>query len=278
MWETQIISCLKGQYFVCDGFRSFWIALCLLLWNYLLTLKRIAKPLLKITFSVINRCSPVNSHCMQWKSAKIYLSQPAFCIVFQDHWLNSVWSSRITAWILYDLPGSLAELWSSRITGWILYDLPGSLAEFCVIFQDHWLNSVWSSRITGCYLYDLTGSLAAFFMIFQNHWLLSVWSSRITGWFLYDLPGSLALWSYRITGFFLYDLPGSLAPFLYDLPGSLDAFWMIFQDHWLLFCVHFHCQDSCFIFPEEEYTGRIFGISKFMISLKQSKQKCWLRF
>ncbi len=40
---------------------------------------------LKIPFSMISPCSPVSIyHLMQWKCVKMYQSQEAFCVIFQD--------------------------------------------------------------------------------------------------------------------------------------------------------------------------------------------------
>ncbi len=59
----------------------------LLLWNYLLILNMVTESLLRITFSVIGRCSLMpTSHWLQGKCARISVSKAAYCKHFQ--WKN----------------------------------------------------------------------------------------------------------------------------------------------------------------------------------------------
>jgi hypothetical protein len=58
----------------------------LLPWNCLPILKMLTKNFLKISFSVISRCSLVpTSHLLQWKCARINLSQVASGMILQNH-------------------------------------------------------------------------------------------------------------------------------------------------------------------------------------------------
>jgi hypothetical protein len=72
----------------------------LLLWNYLLNLKMLTKTLLKIPFSVIDRCFPVStSHRLPGKCARINMSQAASGMILQNHrWLPAcIFSVKIAA-------------------------------------------------------------------------------------------------------------------------------------------------------------------------------------
>ena len=67
------------------------LTFCFLLWNYLQILKMLTETLLKIPFSVIGRCS--SSADLQWlkgRCARIYLSQAASGMIFQNHRLLPV--------------------------------------------------------------------------------------------------------------------------------------------------------------------------------------------
>ncbi len=58
----------------------------MLLWNYLLILKMLTETLIRISFSVIGRCSLVPTcHWLQGKCARVNLSPAAFCFILQNH-------------------------------------------------------------------------------------------------------------------------------------------------------------------------------------------------
>ncbi len=116
-----------NQYFLCmrwlfsRSFKSFLlpytiINFYLFLWKYLLILKMLTETLLRISFSVIGRCSLVptsQSHWLQGKCARINLSPAAFGIILQNHrWLPvSIFSVKIAAlWSLKRVTGRIFKI------------------------------------------------------------------------------------------------------------------------------------------------------------------------